>query len=237
MWQSFYPKKRLDFNGPSKLREMIEQLGGTFVKFGQLLAMRPDIVSPPYIIELSRLLDHVPSFDGQVAAQIVQAELHKPLSELFAEFTIKPIAAASFAQVHRARLKSGELVAVKVQRPRLEQMVSVDLAYLGTIAKVIDSIGLMKRIELRAFADDFIRWTREELDFESEGTYIERMRQSKVKIKTEYIPKVYWEYSSRRVLTTEYLEGIWVSDLLHALETKDEKRLHEFKIADMIFSA
>lgn len=215
--------------GPLHLRLTLERLGGTFVKFGQLLAMRPDLVPQSYISELSRLLDKVPPFDGDEAARTVERELNRPLSELFEDFNLKPVAAASFAQVHRARLKSGDMVAVKVQRPGIERTVELDLSYLDRVTRFIDFSGIMKRVRLRPFAEDFIHWTREELDYQNEGVYAERMRRSRVRIKTEYVPKVYWSHTSRRVLTTEFLQGMWMSDLIEVIETGDERRLRDFE--------
>lgn len=199
---------------PASLRKILERLGGAFIKLGQLLAMRPDILPPEYIAELSFLLDSAPQFPGEIAAGIVERELGRPVQEIFTSFSVEPIAAASFAQVHRATLKSGEPVVVKVQRPGLPQLARADLRIFAAFAHLVDFLGLLKRFRLTRLSDEFTAWTLEELDFRIEATYSQRLRDLCKGDPSATLPKIYWEYTTQVILTMDYLDGVWVSEIL-----------------------
>lgn len=214
---------------PVKLRLKLEKLGGIFVKFGQIMAMRPDIVPQEYITELSRLLDDAPTFDPQIAIAIIEKELGRKINEIYALFESKPIASASFAQVHKAQLHTGEVVVVKVQRPALKSSINTDIKFIRFLGRLIELSGLMRRVQIRPLIDDFIEWTSEELDYLVEASYAERMRHGSDMNPYEYIPKVYWDYTTSKIMTQEFLDGLWISDILDALERNDTDALSRMK--------
>jgi ubiquinone biosynthesis protein len=213
------------------LRRAFERLGGTFVKFGQILAMRPDLLRPTYIDELSRLLDQLPGFPAAVAREIVERELGGPLDRYFAEFADEPVAAASFAQVHRARLHDGTAVAVKIQRPELQRLVAIDLRFVCVLSRVVDLSGILFRIKTRSLAEDFAHWTREELDFTIEATHAERLRQGLGDDPCVCVPRIHWDCTTPRVLTLDFMEGVWISEILAALDAGDEASLERWRAA------
>lgn len=214
---------------PRLLRESFERLGGLFVKLGQFIAMRPDIASAEFVREVERLLDDVAPFSSRVAVEIVERELNRPVASLFAEFEPIPIAAASFGQVHRATLVSGETVAVKVQRPYIQREVDADLRLMRTVIYLVDLTGITRRLRLHVLYEEFFAWTREELDYCKEAAFATAMRKSEVAIEHEYIPLVYWSHTTARVLTTEFLSGVWLSELKLAVETNDTEQLARFE--------
>lgn len=220
---------RVQVDSGAALRATLERLGGVFIKFGQVMAMRPDLVPPKTIETLSQLLDQAPRFPGEQAVQIIEAELGRPIGELFADFQMQPIAAASFAQVHRATLPDGQQVVVKVQRPGVRKRVETDVRFVRLMATLVDLIGLLQQIKLRPIVADFIAWTMDELDYITEATLAERMRQASQLNPYEYIPRVYWDYITPRMLVQEYLDGLWVSDVLAALAADDQARLDDFR--------
>jgi ubiquinone biosynthesis protein len=198
--------------GPRMVRAL-EELGPTFIKLGQVLSTRPDILPPDFISALSDLQDHVSGFPVQDVSRVLQEELKLPPEELFAEFDREPVAAASLSQVHRARLPTGEEVAVKVQRPNIEETIESDLAILETAARLIehripqyavyDPVGLVR---------EFGRSLRKELDFVREGQNCDICRTQFRDDSDVVVPRVYPAYTSRRVLTLDYLTGIKVND-------------------------
>ncbi|MEJ2744083.1 MAG: AarF/UbiB family protein [bacterium] len=196
-----------------RLRLVFEKLGPTFIKFGQLLSTRIDIVPPDVIRELTKLQDHAPPFPSDTARKIVQEDLGKPADALFAQFSSEPIAAASIAQVHLATLHSGEKVVVKVQRPGIHAQVATDLNILEALAK-----GLERYVpESRAFyPTDLVSFFRKsimrELDFLSEARNAERFRHNFADSPDICIPRVNWSLTASRVLVMDDLEGIRVDD-------------------------
>lgn len=213
---------------PSELRKRFEQLGATYIKFGQVLAMRPDITPPRFVAELEALLDAVPSFPSEKAISIVEKELGAPISELFSNFDLKPVGSASFAQVHFATLHDGSKVAVKIQRPDLPIIVMADLRFLRFLVLIVDGTSLLNRIKLKDVYLDFSEWTLQELDLEQEGAFIERFH--KADLPTAVYPKVFWKLTSRRVLTMSFFEGRWLTDVLKAIEVGDEEFLAELDL-------
>lgn len=227
---------------PRRFRELLEQLGGLFVKLGQFIAMRPDLAPPQLVRETEKLLDQVPCFPEDVAVATVEHELGRPIHDLFARFDPTPVAAASFAQVHRALLPSGEVVAVKILRPGLEEQVNADLRLMHWLFWLVELSGLTRRIRLSEMLDEFEHWTLEELDLRKEAAFATALRGSDVEIPAEYIPQVYWSHTTARVLTLEFLTGVWMSDLKAAVETGEidqphwrAKRLDLKRIAFHIF--
>jgi ubiquinone biosynthesis protein len=196
------------------LRAMLEELGPTFVKFGQLLSMRPDILPPDIISELRGLQDDVRPFSYDEAELVIQAELGLPLERLFLEFEPTPIAAASIGQVHRAVLPNGRRVAVKVQRPNAPRQIEADIALLYQAAKLAkERIRRLDFIDTRGIVDEFARFIRQELDYRTEARNADTFRRHFAGHPRVRIPRVYWSYTRARVLTLEFLEGIQLADI------------------------
>jgi len=197
-----------------RMRLALEELGPSFIKLGQLLSTRPDVLPQSYITEFAKLQDMVPSFSFEEVRNQIRAELGREIEELFSCFETEPIAAASIAQVHRARLASGEAVAVKVRRPAIVELVETDIDVLMGLAllaerhlpgsDIYDPVGLVR---------EFARTIRREMDFSREGHTIEKIAANFAGDKTLYFPKVFWEKTSKGALTLEFIDGIKVSDL------------------------
>ena len=197
-----------------RLRIALEELGPTYVKMGQIASTRPDILPAYVITELEKLQDQVPPFSFIEASKIIEAELGAAPSDIFMEFDETPIAAASIGQVHYAVLKSGEEVAVKVQRPLIAHTIETDLEILLDLAGLAE-----RRIEwaalyhVRDMVDEFARSLRSELDYSIEGRNAEKIAKQFAEDTTIQIPKVYWEYSKKRVLTLEFMRGVKLSQI------------------------
>jgi ubiquinone biosynthesis protein len=196
------------------LREMLDELGPTFVKFGQLLSTRPDIVPPDIITELRALQDDVKPFPFSEVQRVVAEELELPLEKLFLEFEEQPMAAASIGQVHRAVLPNGRKVAVKVQRPEAPRKIEADLALLYQAARLAkERVRALDFIDARDLVDEFARSIRHELDYRQEGRNAQAFHRHFAGHAHVRIPRVYWSYSRQRVLTLEMLEGTQLADI------------------------
>jgi ubiquinone biosynthesis protein len=214
--------------GPSQrgahLREMLDELGPTFVKFGQLLSMRPDVLPPDIIAELRGLQDDVRPFDFEDVQRVVQDDLELSIEQLFSEFDEIPIAAASIGQVHRAVLPNGRNVAVKVQRPDAPRQIEADLALLYQAARLVkERVRALDFVDARTLVDEFARAIRQELDYRLEARNAEHFHRNFAGHPHVRVPRVYWSYTRARVLTLEYLEGIQLADLPHDVFTLDER--------------
>jgi ubiquinone biosynthesis protein len=197
-----------------RMRLALEELGPTFVKLGQLLSTRPDIIPASFVQEFEKLQDQVPSFSFTELTAQVEQELKGPITDFFAEIDPEPLAAASIAQVHRARLLTGEQVVIKVRRPGVVEVVEADIGALMSLAQlaerhvsgseIYDPVGVVR---------EFARTIRREMDFTREGHTIEKFRDNFAQTTWMYFPCVYWLQSARGVLTLEYIDGIKVSDL------------------------
>ena len=192
-----------------RIRLVLEELGPTFVKLGQLASTRSDLLPENVINELVKLQDQVPPFPGEEARQIIELELGTSLDEMLESFQEQPVAAASIGQVHLGKLHTGELVAIKVQRPGVSRVVQRDLEILQ------DLISLAKRhlewvaqYNVEEIIEEFSKSMREELDYNIEGRNMERIGQNFEKDRWIHIPKTYWNYTSARVLTMEFVDGI-----------------------------
>lgn len=199
---------------PERVRLMIEELGPTFIKFGQMLSTRFEIIPQDYIRELSKLQDTVAPFPVEQAKAIVEKEIGRPVESVFRAFDEHPLAAASIAQVHRATTLDGEQVVVKIQRPGIESVIKRDTEILLDLARLTERRMPESRLyDPVVKVQEFTRWIRQEQDFLQEGRSVERFRQNFESDRTVYIPRVYWELTTARVLTLEYVEGIHIQDL------------------------
>lgn len=192
-----------------RLRKALEELGPTYVKLGQIASTRPDIL-PDYLInELEKLQDQVPPFAFSEASKIIEAELGAHPSEIFKVFNESPIAAASIGQVHYGILKSGEEVAVKVQRPSIAQTIETDLEILLDLAGLAERrLEWAQHYHIQEMVNEFARSLRNELDYTIEGRNAEKIRKQFAGDSMIRIPRVHWDYSKKRVLTLEFIRGV-----------------------------
>lgn len=191
-----------------RLRMVIEELGPTFIKLGQILSNRPDLVPPELQVELQKLQENVPPFPTEQATASIESELEAPLSELFTEFEPTPIAAASIAQIHRAVLPTGETVAVKVQRPGLRTLVAVDIEILTELASLAERhFPASRHLGVRNIVAEFRKAMQQELDFLREAASIERFAGQFAEDDRLKVPEVFRSHSTDRVLTMEFIEG------------------------------
>ncbi|PIP39351.1 MAG: ABC transporter [Desulfobacterales bacterium CG23_combo_of_CG06-09_8_20_14_all_51_8] len=202
------------YSRPERIRMAFEELGPTFIKLGQALSMRPDFVSITLINELSKLQDQVPPCDFNDIQGIIESEFGRHLYELFDFFEKAPLASASIGQVHKARLKDGRAVAVKIQRPGLEKLVAVDLGIMYHLASLlerhVEEITFIRPITI---VEEFARIIAKELDYKIEANYLERFAANFKDDPTIHVPKVYRDLTTRRVLTMEFIDGTKVSDI------------------------
>ena len=197
-----------------ELADDLEKLGPTFIKLGQLLSTRADLLPEPYLDALARLQDKVEPFPYEQVQEIVEVELGGRLSKLFAEFEAEPLAAASLGQVHRARMRDGREVVVKVQRPNIRGTISEDLEALQEVADFIDShTDVGQRYEFSALLSEFRSSLLRELDFKREADNLLKLRDSLREYETIVIPAPVEDYTSSRVLTMEYIAGKKITDV------------------------
>jgi ubiquinone biosynthesis protein len=210
-----------DLPGPRRLAAVLEDLGGSFIKFGQMLALQPDILSLEYCNALFDLLDRVAPFPYAEVEAVVRADLGRGPDELFDVFERQPLATASIGQVHVA-WRGGRKLAVKVQRP------VVETTFAGDIRLMSAMVAAIRRFRIRGLAwlivptSEFVAWTREELDYRFEARYMERLRTAAADNPHERVPEVVDELTTSRVLTADFLEGVTVLDYLRALESAKE---------------
>ncbi|RMG39232.1 MAG: AarF/ABC1/UbiB kinase family protein [Planctomycetota bacterium] len=198
----------------ARVRMVFEELGATFIKFGQVLSTRPDLLPEDVIAELAKLQEHVAPFSAELARREIEQQLGAPIDQLFSEFGEEPVASASLAQVHKARLRDGTPVAVKVRRPAVVREIESDLVilfHLATLlerhveeAEVFDPVGLVGY---------FARTIRRELNFNREARTIDEFRRLFRNDATLHVPAVHWDYTTEAVLTLEWVEGCRVDDL------------------------
>ena len=209
--------EELDETAPERLRLVLEELGTTFIKVGQVLSTRPDLVGKRVADELAKLQDEVPPFQYESVKIVIEEELEGPIEEFFSEFEDTPIASASIAQVHRARLIDGTDVAVKVQRPNLEVQIKKDIVLMRYLARQANNrIKNLKYYNLPTIVDEFERVIENEMDFSLEAVNLEKFRSNFEDHKHVYAPKVYRKFSTSRVLTMEFINGVKISEILES---------------------
>jgi predicted unusual protein kinase regulating ubiquinone biosynthesis (AarF/ABC1/UbiB family) len=217
--------------GPVRLRRALEALGGGWIKLGQLLALRFDLLPGAYCVELFNLLNRVAPFPYSEVERIIRAQLGRPVEELFASFEREPFGSASIGQVHDAVLRDGGRVAVKVQRPGIDALLMGDVALMYRFARVLDWTHLLGGTRSRDVIDELARWTHEELDYTIEAANAATMRANVRDASTEYDPEVFPEYTTRRVLTAEHLDGLLLVEIIRELRVDREGCVRRLRAA------
>ena len=207
--EEFIPKSR-----HQRFRMVLEELGPTFIKLGQMLSTRTDIFPSETIKELQKLQDSVKPIPVKEIIESIEEELEKPLNELFKEFDRTPQAAASIAQVHRAVTKDGMRVVVKVQRPNIKSTIVKDVAILSDLSQlIVRSIPESEVYDPVGLVEEFKSWIQQELDFYQEARNIDRFRKNFEGDSIVYIPEVYWNLTTDKIVTMEYIDGICINDI------------------------
>ena len=224
-------KELLKEDFPERLRLMLQELGTTFIKFGQLLASRPDLVGERISEELSQLHDDNPPVGYEDIKEMIETELGGNIEDLFAEFSKTALATASIAQVHEAKLPTGERVAVKVQKPNVAEIVETDLSIMKFIANESDRFNTsLKHLNLPAVLHEFDKSIHKEMDFDNELMNIRHLNDNFIYNDKIIVPTTYPDYSTEKVLTMEYVDGIKLSEVISGNDPKYNKIL----IADRI---
>ncbi|MDH7600519.1 MAG: AarF/ABC1/UbiB kinase family protein [Armatimonadota bacterium] len=199
---------------PTHLREVLEELGPTFIKLGQILSTRPDILPQSYIAELEKLQDTAPTLPVEEVRAVIESEFGVNTEQVYAEFDPVPLAAASLAQVHAARLADGTPVIVKVQRPHIEEQIETDIEIIYKRVQFVEKHWERARTYgLTELVDEFATILREELDYTREARNTDRLREVLSRHKRVKVPIVHWKYTTRRVLTLEKLEGTKITEI------------------------
>ncbi|MGZ8848095.1 MAG: ABC1 kinase family protein, partial [Pyrinomonadaceae bacterium] len=228
------PKEAAKGPQAEELADDLERLGPTFIKLGQLLSTRGDLLPEPYLEALSRLQDQIEPFPYEEVEQIVSSEIGGRISKLFLEFDTQPLAAASLSQVHRATMRDGRAVVVKVQRPGVRKIIVEDLEALEQVADFVDAhTEVGKRYEFGNMLSDLRRSLLRELDFQREAGNLHRLRKSLIEYEKIVVPEAIDDYTTSRVLTMEYIPGKKITDVspLRLME------LDTAEMADEVFRA
>ncbi|MCP3900014.1 MAG: AarF/ABC1/UbiB kinase family protein, partial [Desulfobacteraceae bacterium] len=201
-------------SGNERIRMIFEELGPTFIKLGQIISSRPDLVPADLVNELSKLQDKVPSFEFEQVEAIIVSEFGKPCKDVFQSIDKEPLASASIGQVHKAVLKNGQGVAVKIQRPGIKKIVEIDLEIMHHLASLMEThimeVAPHKPVRI---VEEFAKTLGKELDYSIEATSMQRIAEQFEKDSTVHIPIVYTDQSTDKVLTMEYIEGIKISEI------------------------
>lgn len=210
-----------------RVRKAFEELGAAYIKLGQMLSLRPDLIPKEYCHEFSKLQDRVPPFPYEKAKQIVEEELGKPIHKAFKSFEKKPIGSASIGQVHLAKLNNGKRVVVKVIRPGVRDVFRADIDIMRYFAKKLEGTKSFGKYSPLQIIKEFERYTKNELNYLVEAKNIERFYENLKKTKYVRIPKIYTDYTTTSVLTMEYLEGKKLTELLRGRKPFNKKAVME----------
>lgn len=216
-------------NAPEQVRFALEALGGAWIKLGQALALRFDLIPPEYCYELFKLLNKVNPFPFKEVRKIIKKDLKRSPEEIFQLFEKESFAAASIGQVHKAVLPTGEKVAVKVQRPSIRRIIYADIRLMYLAAGFLDRTKLFGATRLRDVIDEFANWTADELNYLTEARHAQNLHLNAQGDPLERHAKVYVELSSPRVLTMEFIEGIPLIEIIYALKDKDVEYLNSLE--------
>src|SRR5262249_12861673 len=197
-----------------RLRLALEELGPIFVKFGQAVSTRRDLLPPDIADELARLQDQVPPFDGRVARQLIETSYGRPVTEMFASFDEAPLAAASIAQVHPARLPDGREVVVKVLRPGMRAVIERDLEVLHALAGLAERYWREgRRLRPREIVDEYHKTVLDELDLMREAANASQLKRNFAGSELLYVPEVHWDWCRTEVMVMERIHGVPISDM------------------------
>jgi len=228
---------------PAVLRNILVELGPVYVKLGQLLSTRPDLLPPTYIEALSTLQANVPTVSWEDIEQVLQQEIGRPLADVFTEINPQPVAAGSIAQTHRATLKSGQDVAVKIQRPGLSVVVEQDIALIKLVAGLVAQTDFGDYYDTEALADEFAQALRAELNFTQEARSTDQLRQNLATSKwfdpdRLVVPEVIWALTSEQVMVMEWLDGQPIPDALQDSSTSiSHDEAEQKEVANMLLRA
>jgi predicted unusual protein kinase regulating ubiquinone biosynthesis (AarF/ABC1/UbiB family) len=204
-----------------RVQQALEDLGGTWIKLGQALALRFDLLPADYCLQFFELLNRVRPFPAAAVRRVLEDELRQPVEALFQAFDWQPLAAASIGQVHRAELLDGTAVAVKIQRPDIRALIAADLRLMRWMAAIVDALPYVGRLRARQLVREFARWTEEELDYRVEARHASILRANAADDPLEHNPVVHSAYTTSRVLTLDYLPGVPLIDIHTAIRRGD----------------
>jgi len=214
-------EQKKEYSTEKRLRLTLEKLGPTFIKFGQVLSVRPDLVPKSYIKELENLQDKVPGFSYDLVKKQIKSEFGKDIGDLFSSFDKNPIASASISQVHRAVLKDGSKVAVKVQRPNVKEVMDADVDIMLYFARLLERhVSEIRKFNPVQVIEEFSRWTQKELDFKREAFNAKKFARNFAGSRTVKIPKVYDQLTTEKVMVMEFIDGIELHDIKEAKKRK-----------------
>ncbi len=223
------------FTRAERVRMALEELGPSFIKLGQILSTRPDLIAVEFIEEFEKLQDQVPPFSYTEVADIIESELGMPQGDVFEYFEETPLAAASIGQVHRARLKDGEEVAVKVQRPGIRKTIEVDLEIMLHLASLMERHLEEFQVNRPArIVEEFARTLEKEIDYTIEASHMERFSRQFIDDETVYVPKVFRETTTEHVLTMEYIDGVKASQIDRIEKEGLDRKIITARGADLI---
>ena len=227
-------KEKESLSVEKRLRLTLERLGPTFIKFGQVLSVRPDLIPKSYIKELEKLQDSVPAFSYDIVRQQIKKELGRDIEDIFSSFDKKPIASASISQVHKAVLKDGKKAAVKIQRPDVKKIMETDIEIMFYVARLLESrIPKIRKFTPVKVIEEFSNWTEKELDFKKEAMNAKIFAKNFSESKTVKIPEIYSDFTTNKILTMEFIDGIE----LHNIEEIKRKKINLIPLLNNGFDA
>jgi ubiquinone biosynthesis protein len=209
----YYSRKTRQLEHGVRIREALERLGPVFIKFGQALSVRADLLPTDVIKEISKLQDDVPPFDSNLAIAEIEKNIKRPVSEIFKEFDEIPLASASIAQVHSAKLHNGDVVVIKVLRPGIEKTIKLDTSLMMLVAKILRLSKAIRRFKPVEIVGEINQSFFDEIDLIREAANASQLRRNFENSPIHYIPKIYWEYTSESVMVMEKVGGVSVSDI------------------------
>ena len=233
----WFPRKPLDLSRGARLRLALQDLGPIFIKFGQILSTRRDLLPEDIADELMRLQDRVPPFDSQLSVKLIEEQLGKKISEVFSRFDVEPLASASVAQVHAAQLKTGEEVVVKVIRPGLKPIIAQDLAWLFILARAAEKVSADARLLHPVdVVSDYEKTIYDELDLLREAANASQLKRNFEGSPLLYVPQVYWDWCRPKVLVMERIYGIQVTDLATLADQRTDMKMLAERGVEIFFT-